>query len=392
MSTCLEMYRSIPRYLAARAAGPRVPGLLAGPVAPVRLVDRAHPRLPGADWVRVLPRLAGICGSDLSALSGSTSFYFSALVSMPFTPGHEVVGELADDHKDLKAGQRVVLDPVLSCLPRGIDPFCLPCASGRPSACERVTGGHVGPGLQTGYCAGTSGGWGQMLVAHRSQLHLVPQDMDDETAVMVEPLACAIRAVRRAEIKKDAHVLIVGAGTVGLLTLIAVRKLTGARRVGICAKHPHQEQLARQFGADDVYSPDEAIGAVRRSTRAFRLNPERTGPFLLGGVDVAFECVGSGASLDMAMRVTKAGGRVVLCGMPQGADLSPAWFRELELVGAYSGSGAFPDAIALAGEAKLGELVGASYPLSRWREALDHALGAGVLGATKIVFDPRLEN
>ena len=110
---------------------------------------------------------------------------------------------------------------------------------------------------------------------------------------------------------------------------------------------------------------------------------------MLGGVDVAFECVGSKDSLDLALRATRAQGRVVLSGMPARADLTPAWFRELEVVGAYSGAGAFTDAMELARSAELGALVGATYPLDRWREAIDHALSAGKLGTTKVAFDPR---
>jgi hypothetical protein len=97
MITALEVYRSLPRYVAARAIGSRAPGLLAGPLAPLRLVHRDGPRTPGDGWVRVRPRLSGICGSDLATLSGHTSLYFTPLVSMPFVPGHEVVGETRDD-------------------------------------------------------------------------------------------------------------------------------------------------------------------------------------------------------------------------------------------------------------------------------------------------------
>ena len=81
----------------------------------------------------------------------------------------------------------------------------------------------------------------------------------------------------------------------------------------------------------------------------------------------------------------------MLAGMPEGADLSPAWFRELELVGAYTGSGAFPEAIELVAERALGKLVGEAYPLARYREAVDHAMSAGRLGSVKVVFDPRLD-
>ena len=111
---------------------------------------------------------------------------------------------------------------------------------------------------------------------------------------------------------------------------------------------------------------------------------------LLGGVDVAIDAVGSTSSLDTVLRSTKAGGRVVLSGMPAAVDLSPAWFRELEVAGTYASSGdAFDVAIQLAQEAPLDDVVGGRYPLHRWREALDHAHSAGRLGTVKVCFDVR---
>src|SRR5436309_3960113 len=182
------------------------------------------------------PRRAGIGGSALPPSSGRSSRYFSPLVSMPFVPGHEVVGELLDDVDGLTAGTRVVIEPVLSCAARGLEP-CPSCASGQTGRCDRITVGHVAPGLQTGYCADTGGGWGRMLVAHRSQLVPVPDSMTDTRAVLVEPLACAIHAVRRARIEPGASVLVVGAGTVGLLTTLALREHSAAGEVLVVAKH-----------------------------------------------------------------------------------------------------------------------------------------------------------
>lgn len=392
MSLALELYRSVPRYLAARAVGSKAPGLLAGPVAPLRLVDKEEPATPAAGWGRVRPLMSGICGSDLTTIAGRASFYFSALVSMPFVPGHEVVGELLDDLDGLATGQRVVLSPVLSCSARGIHPACGPCSNGSAELCERVTGGHVGAGLQTGYCRDTGGGWSKGFVAHRSQLFKVPDPVSDEAAVMVEPLACAIHAVKRAEVPRDAEVLVVGAGTVGLLTIIALREFAEAGRITVVAKHGHQAELARRFGASEVVDPKRALTAIRRSTRAFKLDPERSAPFLLGGVDLTFECAGSRDSLDLALKATRGRGRVVISGMPAGADLTPAWYRELEIVGAYSGTGCFDESLEIAGDSELGKLVGATYPLSRWRDAIDHAFAAGSLGVVKVAFDPRLDD
>ena len=395
----LEMFRSIPRYAAARATGGRMPGLLVGPMAPLRLVTRDEPAVRRPGWAQVRPILSGICGSDLGAITGQTSLYFSALVSMPFVPGPVVVGELTEDCEDLPRGTRVVIDPVLACAARGVAP-CEPCRSGRTNLCNHVTVGHVAPGLQTGFCRETGGGWGERLTVHRSQLHAVPDGLSDERAVLVEPLACAVQLARRAQVPAGGSVLVSGAGAVGLFAVLALRELTDAGRITVIAKHGKQANLARAFGASDVAAPDEAMRAVRRSTRALRVAPQGlpagaarfagASEMLLGGVDVAVDAVGSTSSLDTVLRSAKAGGRVVLSGMPAGADLSPAWFRELEVAGTYASTGdAFEVAMRLAAEAPLDEVVSGRYGLHRWREALDHAQSAGRLGTVKVCFDVR---
>jgi threonine dehydrogenase-like Zn-dependent dehydrogenase len=193
----------------------------------------------------------------------------------------------------------------------------------------------------------------------------------------------------------------VGAGTVGFLTLLALKQLTSAGRVTVVAKHAKQRRWAESFGASEVVTPGEATNSVRRATRALKLRPEMGSPFLMGGADVVLDCVGSKGSLDLALRTTKAGGRIVLAGIPAAApDLTPLWFRELELVGAYTGGmerlngkrrHSFDVAIELALDNPIDGVVGATYPLSRWREAIDHALGAGRLGTLKVAFDPRAE-
>jgi threonine dehydrogenase-like Zn-dependent dehydrogenase len=404
----VQLYRSVPRYVAARTLSSSLPRPLrpltylsdalnssAAAAAPLRLHEGAPPPLPPGDgWARVRPRLSGICGSDLATVTGRSSFYFASLISLPFTPGHEVVGELIDacdssqdEGGELPAGTRVVIAPVLGCDARGL-PRCDACASGQRSRCERITSGHLAPGLQTGYCADTGGGWSGQLVAHRSQLFAVPDSLPDERAVLIEPLACAIHAVRRAAVEPGERVLVVGAGAIGLLTLLALRAYTSAGEILVAAKHPKQRALATAYGATQVIAPTELVGGVRRATRALRLDPEHGSPYLLGGVDVTLECSGSG--LDAALRVTRAGGRVILSGLPTGSpDLTALWFRELSLTGAYAADPAdMTAALELAAASPaLDELVGGRYPLERWRDALDHALSAGRLGTGRVVFE-----
>jgi threonine dehydrogenase-like Zn-dependent dehydrogenase len=396
MILALEYHRSPSRFMAARGLtatklGGRMSGMIAGNVSPLRLINRQAPELPGEGWTRVTPRLSGICGSDLGLLTGRSSPYLSPMTSMPFVPGHEVVGETQDDLPGMPKGTRVVMDPVLSCVARGT-PECRWCASGQQSRCDHITTGRISAGLQTGSCADTGGGWSRQFVAHASQLHAVPDDLPDERAVLAEPLACAVHSVRRVNIASGSTAVIIGAGTVGLLTLLALRELTDVGAVYVIAKHGHQQEKAKALGATAVIEPRKAVRALRRVTAARMHTPEIGGDFLLGGVDLAFECTGGSSGLDTSLRLVRAGGTVVVSGMPSGGvDLTPLWYRELELVGAYC-SGAdgadFADAIRLAGTAPLDGYVGTTYPLARWREALNHAADAGRLGTVKVAFDP----
>ena len=184
----LRFDRKPTKFAAAALAGRLRAGAGAG-VGPLALKDVDEPDPPTGDWVRLRPVLSGICGSDLATIDGRSSRYFEPIVSFPFTPGHEVVGLLDDD-------SRAVLIPVLSCTTRGIDPVCPACEAGRTNQCGRLAYGHLSPGLQTGYCKDTGGGWSTSLVAHRSQVLAVPDALTDEQAVMVEPTACATHAAR----------------------------------------------------------------------------------------------------------------------------------------------------------------------------------------------------
>lgn len=397
MMLALEMFRSLPRTAAGRVVGGRMPMLLSGFAAPLRLVTIDEPRVHKPGWARLRTLVSGICGSDLGALSGRTSLYFSAVVSLPFVPGHEVVAELVEDCEDLPAGTRVVVDPVLTCAARGVE-ACDACSSGATNRCERITVGHLAPGLQTGFCKDTGGGWGQVLAAHRSQLHVVPEGYADEQALLTEPVACAVHTALGAGISQGDRVLVSGAGSVGLFTTLALRQLTPAGEIVVVAKHPHQRELALEFGATEVVAPGEVLRRIRRTTGAFQLEPELGSPYLLGGVDVAVDAVGSKQSLETALHATRAGGRVVLSGMPAAADLSAAWFRELTVVGTYAsaqrepgGRGAFDVALELVAGDPVAQLAKSvvTYPLHRWREALDHAHSAGRLGTVKVAFDPR---
>jgi threonine dehydrogenase-like Zn-dependent dehydrogenase len=373
--------RKVARFAAANVAGRFAPGRGAK-VGPLRLAnDVDEPLVSRPGWVRVRPRLAGICGSDLATIDGRSSRYFEPIVSFPFVPGHEIVGELDD-------GTRVVVEPVLNCEARDVAPMCDACAAGRNGNCERIAFGHLEPGLQTGFCADTGGGWGLSLTAHESQLHVVPDDLPDEAAVLVEPTACAVHAVETSGVQDGDVVVVLGAGTLGLLTVAALHAAAATTIIAV-AKHPEQRTLARDLGAQIVVAPDEVRRAVRRQTRSLE-----NGDVLTGGADLVFDCVGSGDSLADSLAVTRPKGRVSLVGMAGTTtlDLTPLWHKELALVGAYAyRHETFAAAFDLVRTARLERLLSATYPLDRFTDAIEHAANAGSRGAVKIAFDLRNE-
>ena len=386
----LEFDRKILRFAAAHVAGSVLPGRGAT-VGPLRLTDVDPFPLPGPGWVRIRPRLAGICGSDLATIDGRASRYFEPIVSFPFVPGHEVVA-------DTDGGTRVVLEPVLGCVARGISPPCPACARGDLGNCERLAFGHLEPGLQSGFCADTGGGWSTFMVAHESQLHSVPDDMDDDAAVMVEPAACGVHAALRAGVADGDVVVVLGAGTLGLVSVAALRRYTGAGTIVAAAKHPLQRALAAELGADAVCEPDEVPRLVRRITASMAYGDQLT-----GGADAVLDCVGSEMSIQQGLALVKPRGRVTLVGMPAVVklNLTTLWHRETELAGAYAygtevlSSGerrrTFDLAFELVGAARLGRLVSATYPLADYKAAIEHAASAGRRGAVKVAFDMRQE-
>ena len=396
----LVFERNLPRFAASRMAASLAGSGRGAGVSPLRLVDLDAPELPGDNWARVEPRLAGICGSDLATVDGRSSRYFEDVVSFPFVPGHEVVGHVEEPGAPgaPPPGTRVVVEPVLGCVARGIHPPCAACAAGHSGGCQRIAFGHLAPGLQIGFCADTGGGWSTAgLVAHSSQLHPVPDHLSDEDAVLVEPTACAAHAALRAGVEPGDTVAVVGAGTLGLTFLAAVRHLTRPGTVLAGAKHPHQRQLAEEMGADVVVAPDQLERAVRLRSRSLVSSGH-----LSEGAEVVVDCVGSAESLAQALSMVRPRGRLVLVGMPGVVrlDLAPLWHREVELAGAYAYGTedteagrrrTFDIAMDVVAAYRLGRLVSAHYPLTRFEEALAHAGAAGRRGAVKVVFDLRKE-
>ncbi len=392
--------KSIPRYLLMRAGSRRIKSLETSRLSPLQLEDAPDPVLPTPQWVRVRPLLSGICGSDLGTLSSENSPYFSPITSPPFVMGHEVVGEVAEDNSGFRAGERVVLEPALGCAVRGIDPPCPYCASGRHALCLNVARGDISPGIQTGFCRDTGGGWSRgTLVAHPSQLHRVPDAVPDEAAVAIEPLACAVHAALGTA--PDDTTLVIGAGSVGLLTVAALRHLTDAGRIICVAKHERQRKEALRLGATEVVHPKETYSKLPEMLGTTPYKPELGKPVVMGGADKVFECVGAPGTMEDALRLTKPGGDVTLVGMPGAKstlDLTALWYKEVRLAGSYAYSieehdgkqtGSFQLALSIAPKIELQTLIGPSFQLDSYKEAIAAARSAGCEGHVKVVFDHR---
>ena len=371
--------KSIPRYLLMRAGSKRIKTLETSRFSPLQLEDAPDPALPTPEWVRIKPLLSGICGSDLGTLSSENSPYFSPITSPPFVMGHEVLGEVAEDNSGFDAGERVVLEPALGCRVRGIEPSCAYCASGSHALCMNVAKGDISPGIQTGFCHDTGGGWShRSLVAHPSQLHRVPDAVPDEAAVAVEPLACAVHAALQAAPSPDDTSLVIGAGSVGLFTVAALRHLTEAGRIICVAKHGRQREEALRLGADVVVHPKETLTAVPKLLGTEAYKPELGKPVVMGGADRVYDCVGASGTMEDAVRLTKPGGEATLVGMPaakSSLDLTALWYKEIRLGGSYAygaehydgeQTSSFALALRLAPEIRLEEMVGPRYRLEEY--------------------------
>jgi threonine dehydrogenase-like Zn-dependent dehydrogenase len=278
----------------------------------------------------VRTRLAGICGSDLSLVEGHASLYFEDYVSFPFVPGHEVVGELDD-------GTRVIIEPVLGHEARGFRPPFDGAAPGDGDDYAHLVTGHLEPGIQTGFCCSTGGGWAPWFWAHESQLHRIDDDVPDERAVLIEPIAGGIHAALLTwptidGVVADPIVAVLGAGTMGLAAVAGLRRYVPGVRIVVGARYPTRWRCEGDRRRRRRPRP-ELAKAVRREAGCHMI-----GDTLSSGAHVTIDAVGTSDSIADCLRVTRPRGRVVLLGMPADVrlDLTGLWHRETELKGAYT--------------------------------------------------------
>ena len=253
----------------------------------IEVVEAQAPR-PGPGEVLVRSLLVGICGSDTHAAHDRHPF-----IRLPYHPGHEVVGvveAVGADVTSLAPGQRVTVEPDLPCW------ACKPCTTGRENLCEN---------LQFFGCGWEQGGMADQFTIAADRLHVIPDDLDDRTAALIEPLSTPVHAVRIAGDVAGQAVVILGAGTIGLLVLAVVRA-HGAKRVVVTDVLQAKRERALRLGADLVV--DAAAEGTVEQVRA-----------ALGeSADVVVDCVAIQSTVRQAIAMASKGGTVVIVGVPTG--------------------------------------------------------------------------
>jgi len=253
-------------------------------------VDRSFTPRAAAGQVLVHSRIIGICGSDMHAARGHHPF-----MSLPFQPGHEVVGVVAGLGEGVDPalqGQRVVIEPNLTC------GHCEQCLAGSYNICAE---------LEVFGCQ-TPGGMADAFVIDADRIIPLPDDIDDLWAALIEPLATPVHAVRRAGDLTGKKVLVIGAGPIGLFTALAARA-AGAERVVVADIIASKRERALRLGADAAFdSSTEDAGSEALEA-------------IGGAAHVVFDCVSHVTTVRLAIEVLSKGGRLQVVGVPAGETL-----------------------------------------------------------------------
>lgn len=406
---------SVPRYVLGKALGGITSSVTLGALSGVRLQDVPPPVIPGPEWTRLKILAAGICGTDVSTLTLHTSPLLEPFGSFPAVLGHEILAEVVEVGPGVtrvEVGDRVVVEPMLSCETRGYDASeaCASCQAGFPSTCGNageegrllVGGEPLAPGLTMGYHKDLYGGWGEEAVAHQGQLFKVPEEMDDKLAVLVEPLSIGLHAVLNSPPSPLEEVLVVGSGPIAMGTVWALRASGFTGTLVVQAKREKETALALELGATQVIRPGAEARQSIVDTGAQAYLPI-VGPevYAGGGYPLIFDCVGSRESLDQALRYATPRGRIVLLGCAaqvKKLDLTFLWARELKVTG-YVGYGTemweghqrhtFEVVMELLRKGfPVEKMVTHIFPLTQFRDALRAAANRRRSGAMKVVLKP----
>jgi threonine dehydrogenase-like Zn-dependent dehydrogenase len=376
---------------------------------PMALQELADPVLPADDWVLLRPRLTGICGSDVKQvfMEGDPDSPMTAVISFPQVLGHEMVADVVEVGPTARRsiGERVVLNPWLSCGPRGISPECEACAAGDLNLCHHFTDGNIPAGIHSGNSSAATGGFADLVPAHDSMCIPCPDDVADEVAVLADPFSVALHSVLRNPPPPGGRALVYGVGALGLTTCAILQLLHPDVTVGAVTRFPHQADLASRHGATTfAHEPREELVAAVAEWSGGRVHTPWLGlPWLHpGGVDVVYDTVATAATLEVGVRVLKARGLMAITGVsqPERFEWSPWYFKELRLHGSNAFGmedveGVRRHAIAhylelaRTGRVDVSHMLTHTFRLEDWRDAFGALARQGESGALKVAFDFR---
>ncbi|MGC0363474.1 2-desacetyl-2-hydroxyethyl bacteriochlorophyllide A dehydrogenase [Rhodococcus sp. 27YEA15] len=312
----------------------------------VEIQTDARPALAdGEALVELL--VSGLCGSDKAGAHGVHAFF-----KPPYFPGHEVVGRVsavAPGVDSVALGQRVTVRPTLDC------GDCKPCNTGRSNLCEN---------LEFFGCGFREGGMSDVFAVRADRLHVIPDTFTDLQAAMIEPLATPVHAVRLAGDLTGKTVVVLGSGTIGLLTQIAARH-AGARVVIGTDVRQVKRDVSLRLGADAVLDAarEDLAAAVRAE--------------LGESADVVFDCVSIESTVNAAIAMAVKGGTVVVVGGPKGrvgVDLPLLQEFQVKLQGAATYLAEDFDVAAeiiASGAVDTDEFITAKFPLTDAAAAFD---------------------
>ncbi|MFX1573555.1 MAG: zinc-binding dehydrogenase [Promethearchaeota archaeon] len=370
----------------------------------VSFEDIPAPELINEDWVKIKVKLGGICGTDIHILKIKQSSYQLNFVSSPGVLGHEIVGtivEVGDNIKNLTIGDRVLVDEVLSCEPRGLE-LCNACKNGDFSLCYNFDKGDIAPALFIGLCRDTGGGWGEFIVAHKSQILKIPDSVSFENALISEPLAGSIHGVFKKLPKDYEKVVVVGCGVMGLASIIALKRFSKCKIIAIDIRQS-QIDLAAKFGADEVLlvKGSVIIRRIAKKLGARTVSPPLQDPLLVGGgADIVFDCVGNPSSLTTSLRLVKPKGTVILIGYPANieVDWTPIMAKEITITASntfgteiINGEKQRTMQIALelisSGHVDVSDFLTHKFSLDNYQEALEVASNKSKYNSIKVAFE-----
>ncbi len=358
-------------------------------------------------------RLTGICGSDAKQVFADfgddyTDSALNGHFTFPTVLGHEVVADIAevgDGVTSLEVGQRVVLNPWLSCVPRGIDPLCGACRDGDYSLCWHFLDGPLAAGIHTGTSKDAPGGFAEYLPAHESMWIPVPNGISDEVAVLGDPFAVSLHSVTRNPPPPGGKVLVYGGGALGATATAILRALHPDVEVMVVARFPAQAALARRLGATvvDPYPVEQLLETAAAWSGGVLQRVDGALPMAHpGGIDVVYDTVGTGETAEIGVRLLKARGTMVKSGVhaPERWEWSPLYFKEISWVGSNAFGVEEVDGVRLHGIAHYLRLVEDgridmtgmlthTFRLDQWREAFTALATQAESGAIKVAFDFR---